>query len=152
MPAILSGMSTIDSGCPVAALDYQRGGIVGRAGGRAGAARVHPEGGSPRSGAVAGARRRRAGGDHIGHRLSGSSGLSRAVDWAVEQMEQFGGAALGLEFEIYAAEHSRIELNDPEAAGQSVWHAHIHVIPRFKGDTPNPKGGVRHVIPLKGGY
>jgi diadenosine tetraphosphate (Ap4A) HIT family hydrolase len=42
--------------------------------------------------------------------------------------------------------------NCGEAGGQSVWHAHIHVIPRFKGDTPNPKGGVRHVIPLKGGY
>ncbi len=38
------------------------------------------------------------------------------------------------------------------AAGQSVWHAHIHVIPRFTGDTENPKGGVRHVIALKGGY
>ena len=39
-----------------------------------------------------------------------------------------------------------------EAAGQSVWHAHIHVIPRYAGDTPNPRGGVRHVIPLKGNY
>jgi diadenosine tetraphosphate (Ap4A) HIT family hydrolase len=42
--------------------------------------------------------------------------------------------------------------NCGEAAGQSVWHAHIHVIPRYKGDTPNPRGGVRHVIPLKGSY
>jgi len=42
--------------------------------------------------------------------------------------------------------------NCGEAAGQSVWHAHIHVIPRYKGDTPNPRGGVRHVIPLKGNY
>ena len=42
--------------------------------------------------------------------------------------------------------------NCGEAAGQSVWHAHIHVIPRYKGDTPHPKGGVRHVIPLKGNY
>ncbi len=42
--------------------------------------------------------------------------------------------------------------NCGEAAGQSVWHAHIHVIPRYSGDTPNPKGGVRHVIPLKGTY
>jgi ATP adenylyltransferase len=42
--------------------------------------------------------------------------------------------------------------NCGEAAGQSVWHAHIHVIPRYKGDTPNPRGGVRHVIPLKAKY
>jgi diadenosine tetraphosphate (Ap4A) HIT family hydrolase len=45
-----------------------------------------------------------------------------------------------------------VGVNCGEAAGQSVWHAHIHVIPRFKGDTPFPKGGVRHVIPLKGRY
>ena len=42
--------------------------------------------------------------------------------------------------------------NCGEAGGQSVWHAHIHVIPRYKGDTPNPRGGVRHVIPLKASY
>lgn len=45
-----------------------------------------------------------------------------------------------------------VGLNCGEAAGQSVWHAHIHVIPRYKGDVPNPRGGVRHVIPLKGNY
>jgi diadenosine tetraphosphate (Ap4A) HIT family hydrolase len=33
-----------------------------------------------------------------------------------------------------------------------MWHAHIHVIPRYKGDTPNPRGGVRHVTPLKANY
>ena len=38
------------------------------------------------------------------------------------------------------------------AAGQSVWHAHVHVIPRFAGDDPAPLGGVRNVIPRKGKY
>ena len=39
-----------------------------------------------------------------------------------------------------------------EAAGQSVFHCHMHIIPRYKGDVPNPKGGVRGVIPSKQKY
>ena len=42
--------------------------------------------------------------------------------------------------------------NCGEPAGQTVMHAHIHVIPRFTGDVPNSRGGVRHVIPGKGSY
>jgi len=42
--------------------------------------------------------------------------------------------------------------NVNEAAGQSVFHMHIHLIPRRKGDLPNPKGGVRGVIPNKMKY
>ena len=38
------------------------------------------------------------------------------------------------------------------SAGQTVEHAHIHVIPRYTGDVPNPRGGVRNVIPGKGDY
>ena len=45
-----------------------------------------------------------------------------------------------------------IGVNCGEAAGQTVNHAHIHIIPRYAGDTPNPRGGVRHVIPGKGDY
>ena len=33
------------------------------------------------------------------------------------------------------------------AGGQSVWHAHLHLIPRYHGDVEDPKGGVRNVIP-----
>ena len=43
-------------------------------------------------------------------------------------------------------------VNCLEAGGQSVWHAHIHVIPRYTGDTPHPRGGVRNVIPRKADY
>jgi len=42
--------------------------------------------------------------------------------------------------------------NCGESAGQTVWHAHIHLIPRRDGDTSNPRGGVRGVIPGRMGY
>jgi diadenosine tetraphosphate (Ap4A) HIT family hydrolase len=42
-----------------------------------------------------------------------------------------------------------IGVNCEVAGGQSVWHAHIHVIPRYPGDVQDPLGGVRNVIPRK---
>ena len=42
--------------------------------------------------------------------------------------------------------------NAGKAAGQSVLHSHIHLIPRREGDVENPQGGVRSVIPLKQRY
>jgi len=43
-------------------------------------------------------------------------------------------------------------INDGPAAGQSVPHAHVHLIPRRSGDVPKPRGGVRGVIPGKADY
>ncbi len=54
--------------------------------------------------------------------------------------------------ERYSPDGFNVGVNCGEAGGQSVWHAHIHVIPRFKGDTPEPRGGVRNVIPKKRDY
>ena len=45
-----------------------------------------------------------------------------------------------------------IGINNGEKAGQTIFHAHIHVIPRYSGDVDNPRGGIRHVIPGKGDY
>lgn len=45
-----------------------------------------------------------------------------------------------------------IGINDGPAAGQTVPHLHIHLIPRFAGDLPDPRGGVRWVLPDKARY
>lgn len=45
-----------------------------------------------------------------------------------------------------------IGINDGAAAGQTVPHLHVHLIPRFEGDLPDPRGGVRWVIPAKAKY
>lgn len=45
-----------------------------------------------------------------------------------------------------------IGMNIGEAAGQTVEHAHIHIIPRYKGNHPDPRGGIRNVLPAKANY
>jgi diadenosine tetraphosphate (Ap4A) HIT family hydrolase len=45
-----------------------------------------------------------------------------------------------------------IGINDGEAAGQTVPHSHVHIIPRYSGDVPDPRGGVRWIIPEKAVY
>lgn len=45
-----------------------------------------------------------------------------------------------------------IGINVGAAAGQTVFHLHVHVIPRYDGDVADPRGGVRHVIPELANY
>lgn len=45
-----------------------------------------------------------------------------------------------------------VGFNVGEAGGQTVWHLHVHVIPRYRGDMEDPRGGVRYVIPSRGNY
>jgi diadenosine tetraphosphate (Ap4A) HIT family hydrolase len=45
-----------------------------------------------------------------------------------------------------------IGINDGAAAGQTVPHLHVHLIPRFAGDLPDSRDGVRWVIPAKAKY
>lgn len=42
-----------------------------------------------------------------------------------------------------------VGININKDAGQTIWHAHIHLIPRYSGDIEEPRGGVRGVIPFK---
>ena len=52
----------------------------------------------------------------------------------------------------YNPDGYNIGMNCGEAAGQTVHHCHIHIIPRYNGDCQNPRGGVRGVIPEKQHY
>lgn len=45
-----------------------------------------------------------------------------------------------------------IGINEGEAAGRTIDHLHIHIIPRHSGDVKKPEGGIRHVIPGMGYY
>ena len=45
-----------------------------------------------------------------------------------------------------------IGINDGAAAGQTVPHVHVHLIPRYEGDRDDPRGGVRWVLPDKAAY
>ena len=52
----------------------------------------------------------------------------------------------------YKPDGYNVGVNVGKAAGQSVHHVHIHMIPRYKGDMEDPRGGVRGVIPHKQKY
>ena len=45
-----------------------------------------------------------------------------------------------------------VGINEGIAAGQTVMHLHIHLIPRYSGDKPDPRGGVRWLFPEKADY
>ena len=51
-----------------------------------------------------------------------------------------------------SVEGFNIGTNSGKSAGQSIFHCHIHLIPRREGDVENPQGGVRSVIPSKQHY
>lgn len=52
----------------------------------------------------------------------------------------------------YMPDGYNIGINVGVVAGQTVWHVHVHLIPRYKGDVVNPSGGIRGVIPNKADY
>ena len=52
----------------------------------------------------------------------------------------------------HAPDAYNIGINDGAAAGQTVMHVHVHLIPRYKGDADDPRGGVRWIFPKKAEY
>ena len=84
---------------------------------------------------------------------------SRLVETWFEATADEQRAVLALVAEVKASldrdlhpDGYNVGFNAGEAAGQTVPHLHMHVIPRYDGDTDDPRGGVRHVLPSRGNY
>lgn len=52
----------------------------------------------------------------------------------------------------YSPDGFNIGVNDGLASGQTILHLHIHLIPRYNGDMPDPRGGIRWIFPDKAKY
>jgi diadenosine tetraphosphate (Ap4A) HIT family hydrolase len=82
---------------------------------------------------------------HVSNYFDTSTEEKKALHELVEQVRV-------LQLDRFAPDGFNVGINCGEAAGQTIFHAHIHVIPRYKGDVNNPRGGVRGVIPSKQSY
>jgi diadenosine tetraphosphate (Ap4A) HIT family hydrolase len=60
--------------------------------------------------------------------------------------------ARGLLLREFAPDGFNIGINVGQVAGQTIFHVHVHLIPRYQGDVSDPRGGVRAVIPGKQRY
>jgi diadenosine tetraphosphate (Ap4A) HIT family hydrolase len=69
--------------------------------------------------------------------------LIQWIDWCIGHLQST---------QQPAPEGFNVGLNDGSVAGQTVGQLHVHVIPRYHGDVPDPRGGVRFVIPHKAKY
>jgi len=82
---------------------------------------------------------------HVGSFFETSAGekvaLFRLLEWCRNDLSA-----------RYAPAAFNIGINDGAAAGQTVMHLHIHLIPRYVGDKPDPRGGVRWIFPEKADY
>lgn len=66
-------------------------------------------------------------------------------------MELLGQAKALIERD-YAPDGYNIGINDGSAAGQTIMHLHVHLIPRYLGDSSDPRGGIRRIFPDKAAY
>jgi diadenosine tetraphosphate (Ap4A) HIT family hydrolase len=82
---------------------------------------------------------------HISSFFETSKGEREAIVEALEQSKRI----LDKEFN---PDGYNIGINDGVMAGQTVMHLHIHLIPRYKGDSSDPRGGIRWIFPGKARY
>jgi diadenosine tetraphosphate (Ap4A) HIT family hydrolase len=80
-----------------------------------------------------------------------ASWFEATADERVALMDLVDQVKAALDSEIHPDGYN-IGINVGEAAGRTVMHLHVHVIPRFAGDVDDPRGGVRFVIPARGNY
>jgi len=69
-----------------------------------------------------------------------------------EEMLRLGDDARRILAERHSPDGFNLGINDGAAAGQTVPHLHLHLIPRYRGDIPDPRGGVRWIIPARAAY
>src|SRR5688500_13807981 len=91
-----------------------------------------------------------------GHCLIISNELKADYFGLSSEEKQHLSTVIDLTKSLITKEHTpdgyNIGMNCGEAAGQTVMHFHCHVIPRYKGDMDDPRGGIRHCIQGKGYY
>ncbi len=82
---------------------------------------------------------------HVEHYFEATKEVRHAIDDAL--------IALKKELDkLYHPDGYNVGINNGLAAGQTIFHLHVHLIPRYKNDMENPAGGVRGVIPSKQKY
>ncbi len=83
--------------------------------------------------------------EHVKNYFEASDILRKEIDIAIFKLKEI------LDKE-YNPDGYNIGINNGITAGQTIFHLHVHLIPRYKGDVQDPKGGVRGVIPGKQKY
>jgi diadenosine tetraphosphate (Ap4A) HIT family hydrolase len=84
--------------------------------------------------------------------------LRHAASWTELTADEKAAITTGIDAvralidERYRPDAYNVGFNDGEAAGQTIRHFHVHVIPRYNGDALDPRGGVRWVLPDKAAY
>jgi len=85
------------------------------------------------------------------HKRQVASFFDTTNEERLSMLELIDNAKLALDAELQPAAYN-IGVNDGPAAGQTIPHLHVHLIPRYAGDDDDPRGGVRWIFPKKAKY